>query len=200
MIDPQTSNEDDLPIINLAMAPGRHVAWDRSRWVVYAWAVVERLLVTNSWQISSRVRVRALRAFGADIGEEVIFRPRTRVEFPWKLHVGDRSWIGEGVWIHNQDSLIIGADVAISQETFLTTGSHAFRTDMALITRPIRIEDGAWIASRCIVLGGAVIGRSAVVATGTVVRGHVAPGIVIQNSVEQVTGRRFERRGEGRTR
>jgi putative colanic acid biosynthesis acetyltransferase WcaF len=197
LAEPEISDDEDPPVINLAMAPGRRGAWDRPRWVVYAWAVVEQLLVTNPWQVSSRVRVRALRAFGADIGTDVIFRPRTRVKFPWKLHVGDRSWIGEGVWMHNQDALFIGADVAISQETFLTTGSHAFRTDMALITRPIRIEDGAWIASRCIVLGGAVVGRSAVVAPGTVVRGNVAAGIVIQNSVEQVTGRRFERRGEG---
>lgn len=197
LAEPEIPERATVPVINLAKAPGQRAAWDRPRWVVYAWAVVEQLLVTNAWQVSSRVRVGALRAFGADIGKDVIFRPRTRVKFPWKLCVGDRSWIGEGVWMHNQDSLDIGADVAISQETFLTTGSHAFRTDMALITRPIRIEDGAWIASRCIVLGGAVVGRSAVVAPGTVVRGNVAAGTVVRNSVEQVTGYRFDDRGEG---
>ena len=85
--------------------------------------------MTNPWQISSVLRIRVLRAFGAEIGNGVILRPRTRVKFPWKLHIGDRSWIGEGVWFHNQDHIYIGHDVVISQETFATTGSHGYRRD-----------------------------------------------------------------------
>jgi len=153
----------DIPVIDLSQAPGERAAWDRPAWVVYLWSICELLFVTNPWQISSGLRVRVLRAFGAEIGHEVIFRPRTRVKFPWKLHVGARSWIGEGVWFHNQDHIYIGHDVVISQDTFLTTGSHAHRRDMALVTRPISIEAGAWITSRCVVLGGTRLGRSALV-------------------------------------
>lgn len=159
--------------INLADAPGERQAWDRPKMVVYLWAIVELLFVTNAWQISSSLRVRVLRLFGAEIGDGVVFRPRTRVKFPWKLHVGDRSWIGEGVWFHNQDHIYVGHDVVISQETFLTTGSHAHRRDMALITRPIRIEPGVWVTTRCIILGGVTIGRSALIAPGTVVSSNV---------------------------
>lgn len=169
---------DSDPVIDLSRAPGEREAWDRPRWVVYAWSVCELLLVTNPWQISSSLRVRALRAFGAQIGEGVIFRPRTRVRFPWKLSIGDRSWIGEGVWFHNQAPISIGADVVISQETMLTTGSHAVHRDMALITRPIRIEDGAWVTTRCLILGGAQIGVSAVIQPYTVVRGVVPASVV----------------------
>lgn len=153
-------------VINLSEAPGERQAWDRPRWMVYAWAVVERLVVTNSWQVSSKLRVAALRAFGASIGDGVVFRPRTRVSFPWKLHIGDRCWIGEGVWFHNQDHITLGKDVVVSQETFLTTGSHRHRHDMALVTRPIRIESGAWVTSRCIILGGVTVGRNALVRAG----------------------------------
>jgi putative colanic acid biosynthesis acetyltransferase WcaF len=160
-------------VINLAAAPGEKAAWDRPKVQIYLWAIVELLLVTNAWQVSSALRIRALRLFGAEIGDGVIFRPRTRVKFPWKLHIGDRSWIGEGVWFHNQDHVFVGSDVVISQETFLTTGSHAHRRDMALITRPVRIADGAWVTARCIVLGGANVGTSALIAPGTVVSGNV---------------------------
>jgi len=151
------------------------------------------LFVTNSWQISSSLRIRVLRLFGAEIGAGVIFRPRTRVKFPWKLHIGDRSWIGEGVWFHNQDHVYVGHDVSISQETFLTTGSHAHRRDMALITRPIYIEDGAWITSRVIVLGGSRLGRSSLVTPGTVVSGEVPENTIWGNSggVPGAIGRRF---------
>ena len=101
-----------------------------------------------------------MRLFGAKVGEGVIMRPRLRVKFPWKLSVGARSWIGEGVWIHNQDRIDIGNDVVVSQESFLTTGTHAFRGDMALETHPVVIEDGVWITTRCVVLAGSRIRRA----------------------------------------
>lgn len=176
-------------VINLAEAPGQREAWDRPRWMVYAWAIAELLFISNAWQPSSGLRVRVLRTFGAEIGAGVVFRPRTRVRFPWKLHIGDRCWIGEGVWIHNQDHVYVGDDVVLSQETFITTGSHRHRVDMGLITRPVRIESGAWLTTRCMVLGGATIGRSAVVRPMTVVTGTVPPGVVW--GARGVEGKRF---------
>ena len=184
------ARDESIPVIDLSKAPGERVAWDRPTVVVYLWAVFERLFVTNSWQISSKLRVGVLRMFGAEIGRGVIFRPRTRVSFPWKLHIGERSWIGEGVWLHNQDHIRIGHDVVISQESFLTTGSHAHRRDMELITRPIWIAEGAWVTARCIVTGGAEIGRSALVTPGTVVKGVVPANAVWDGA--GIVGRRFE--------
>ena len=184
---------ETIPVINLARAPGTHESWDRPRYVIYLWAVCELLFVHNPWQTSSRVRVGILRLFGAKIGTGVVFRPRTRVKFPWKLHIGDRSWIGEGVWLHNQDQVYIGEDVVISQESFLTTGSHAFRTDMALITRPIHLDSGVWITSRCVVLGGAHVGCSSVATPTTVVKGVVPPNTIISGAPWTAIGRRFAR-------
>ena len=122
----------------------------------------------------------------------MVFRPRTRVKSPWKLHIGARSWIGEGVWFHNQDHIYVGADAVISQETFLTTGSHRVRTDMGLVTSPIRIGDGAWITSRCMVLGGSRIGESALIQPMTVVKGTVPPGRIFGTAAgPTVLGERF---------
>jgi putative colanic acid biosynthesis acetyltransferase WcaF len=178
-------------VIDLSAAPGSGESWDAPAWKVYAWGFVEMLLVSSSWQVSSRLRRAALVAFGARIGEGVILRPRLRVRFPWKLAVGDRSWIGEGVWLHNQDQLSIGADAVISQGTFVTTGSHAHRRDMALITKPVFIEDGAWITARCVVLGGSRIGVSALVTPGTVVTGDVPDGMIFGQQPGAVLRPRF---------
>lgn len=167
-----------VPVIDLAKAPGAGEAWDKSKAVIYLWGIVEQLFVTNPWQVSSRLRVAVLRAFGAEIGPGVTFRPRTRVKFPWKLHIGAGCWIGEGVWFHNQDEIHIGSNVVISQECFLTTGSHRARSDMGLVTSPVRIDDGAWVTTRCMVLGGSRIGRSALVEPLTVVRGVVPANAV----------------------
>lgn len=143
--------------------------WEKPKVVVYLWAAVELIFVSNPWQISSKLRVAALRLFGASIGEGVIFRPRTRVKYPWKLSVGDRSWIGEGAWIHNQDLVCVGHDVVISQDAFITTGSHAHRRDMALITKPVTLEPGVWVTTRCIILGGSKVKTSAIVTPNSVV-------------------------------
>jgi putative colanic acid biosynthesis acetyltransferase WcaF len=178
-------------VIPLAHAPGAQAAWDRPKPVIYLWAVAEIVFVTNPWQISSSLRNRVLRAFGAEIGRGVVFRPRTRVKFPWKLHIGNDSWIGEGVWFHNQDHVYIGHDAVVSQETFITTGSHAHRRDMALITRPVVIGDGAWVTSRCVVLGGADIGRNALITPNAVVSGPVEENTVFGPPASTVLGRRF---------
>ena len=167
--DEQRRVEFEVPVIDLSAAPGEHAAWDRPKFIVYLWAVVELLLVTNPWQVSSGIRVGALRLFGAKIGEGVVFRPRTRVKFPWKLSIGDRSWIGEGVWLHNQDEIWIGHDVVVSQEAFVTTGSHAHREDMALITRRVVIDNGAWVTTRVIISGGAIVPRNCVITPNSVV-------------------------------
>jgi putative colanic acid biosynthesis acetyltransferase WcaF len=181
----------EAPVIDLSQAPGERAAWDRPAWVVYSWAICELLFVTNPWQISSSLRTRVLKAFGAQVGENVVFRPRTRVRFPWKLHIGDRCWIGEGVWFHNQDHIYIANDVVISQETFLTTGSHAHRRDMALITRPIQIEAGAWVTSRCIVLGGSWVGRNVLAKPMTVLSGRITDNAIVSGPDSMVVGERF---------
>lgn len=190
-VDSNPHDPDVVPVIDLSKAPGERSAWDRPLWFVLAWSVAELVFVSNPWQISSAIRVRVLRAFGSTIGSGVIFRPRTRVKFPWKLTIGDRSWIGEGVWFHNQADVVIGSDVVISQETFLTTGSHRHRRDMGLITRRITIEDGAWITSRCVVLGGAHVGRSALARPMTVVQGQVGSNRIVSGTDCRVVGTRF---------
>lgn len=182
----------EVPVVDLSNAPGEKEAWNRPRVIVYFWAICELLFIYNPWQISSGLRVAILRLFGASIGDGVIFRPRTRVKFPWKLKIGDRSWIGEGVWFHNQDQITLGSDVVVSQETLLTTGSHAHRRDMALIFRPILVEDGAWVTSRCVILGGAIVGRSAIVGPNSVISGTVTENTIVGQGPTVLLGMRFQ--------
>jgi putative colanic acid biosynthesis acetyltransferase WcaF len=185
---------NNVPVIDLTQAPGERTTWGKPAWVVYLWSIVELLIVTNPWQVSSTLRVRALRAFGAQIANNVIYRPRTRVKFPWRLEIGHNSWIGEGVWIHNQDFVTIGDNAVISQDSLLTTGSHAIKRDMALITRPIQIKSGAWVTSRCVITGGSIIGTSAVIGPGSVVNGLDIPDLEIWagNPISKVRNREIE--------
>lgn len=190
-LDKETVPVERVRVIDLSLAAGRREAWDRPAWHVYLWTAAELLLVTNPWQPSSKLRATVLRVFGAKIGEGVVLRPRLRVKFPWKLRIGDRSWIGEEVWLHNQAELTIGSDAVVSQGTFITTGTHDFRGDMSLLTRPVVIEDGVWITARCTVLSGSCVRRSALVLPGTVVRGEVPPASLYGGHPACVQGKRF---------
>jgi putative colanic acid biosynthesis acetyltransferase WcaF len=134
------------------------------------WILAEFLLVWNPLQLSSSVRAWTLRWFGARIGERVLLRPRLRVKFPWNLEIGDDCWIGEGVWIHNQDLVAIKDNAIVSQEAFVTTGSHDIYSTMDLIVKPVTIRRGAWITTRCIVLQGVEVGENTVVTPGSVVQ------------------------------
>lgn len=163
-------------VIDLSRAGTGNFRRGRPKWFEALWMVFEWLLVTNPLQVSSAVRVFTLRLFGASIGKSVIMRPRIRVKFPWNLVIGDHCWIGEGVWIHNQAQVTIGNHVVVSQETFITTGSHDTRKTMDLIVRPVVIQDGAWVTSRCIVLQGVEIGRNTIVTPGSVVHRSLEPG------------------------
>lgn len=180
-------------MIDLSKAPGERAAWGRPKLIVYLWALAELIFVSSAWQVSSRLRIAVLRLFGARIGRGVIFRPRTRVKFPWNLRVGDRAWIGEGAWIHNQDLVTVGHDAVLSQEAFITTGSHAHRRDMALVTKPVVVEPGAWVTTRSIVLGGTIVGRSSVLSPNSVAGPNqiLQPGDIYSGNPAQKVGERF---------
>ncbi|MFF2650217.1 WcaF family extracellular polysaccharide biosynthesis acetyltransferase [Streptomyces sp. NPDC058045] len=153
----------DLPAFTLA-------GYDkgRGRLVQALWFAVMNLLFM-AWFCPARLRVALLRAFGARIGEGVLIRHRVRVLWPWKLTVGDHTWIGEGAWILNLEPVTLGSNVCVSQEALLCTGSHDHRAaDFRYRNAPVRVEDGAWIAARATVLAGVTVGRHSVVSAGTV--------------------------------
>lgn len=157
----------------------------RSAIVCAAWALVAEP-VTRSILVPPRVRATVLRAFGADIGHNVNIRNDVRIHWPWKLSVGDNSWIGVGSYLLNLEPITIGADVCVSQQAFLCTGSHnandeAFEYDNG----PITIADGAWVAARATVLRGVTVGQDAVVgATALVTRDVPAATTVLAPRAE----------------
>lgn len=129
------------------------------------------------WWFPPRLRPALLRAFGAAVGRRVLIRHRVRVQWPWKLAVGDDVWIGEDAWLVNLEPITIGDDVCVSQGALLCTGSHrrsspTFEFDNA----PIELKSGSWVAARAIVLRGVTLGEGAVVGAGAVAHRDLAPG------------------------
>jgi putative colanic acid biosynthesis acetyltransferase WcaF len=140
----------------------------RSRAIEALWLIVQWLFV-SSWLPGAPHRRFLLRLFGAQIGKGVDIKPGVRVKFPWRLEIGNHSWIGEDVWIDNLALVRIGRNCCLSQAAYLCTGSHDWKSPtFDLISRPIIIEDGSWVAARGSVGPGVRIGRGAVLTLGSI--------------------------------
>ncbi|PTQ89771.1 putative colanic acid biosynthesis acetyltransferase [Agitococcus lubricus] len=122
------------------------------RWAFHAW------------------RRTLLRLFGAKIGKGSKISPSCFVWAPWNLEMGDYSALGDNVDCYTMNKIIIGSKVAVSQRSFLCTGSHAIDTLLRpLITSPIVIHNHAWIAAECFIHPGVTIGEGTVVGARSVV-------------------------------
>lgn len=110
-----------------------------------------------------------LRAFGARVGRGVVIHPCVNIKFPWKLTIGDHSWIGQRAWLDNLDQLTIGSHVVISQGAMIIQGSHDYKkVDYPTLSKPVVLEDGSWVGAGAIVTLGVTFHSHAVLAAGSV--------------------------------
>jgi len=155
------------------------------------WYFVSLLLFESGWFLLSGPKRAILRMFGAQIGQNVSIKPHVQIKFPWKLVVGDHSWIGEGSWIDNLAEVRIGSHVCISQGVYFCTGSHDHNSrGFELITRPIEVGNGAWIATRSTLLPGITVGANAIVAAGSVVHKDVPAATMVGGAPAKHLGAR----------
>ncbi len=128
----------------------------------------------NAW------RLALLRFFGAKIGRGCKISPSCRIWAPWNLEMGEFSVLGDDVDCYSMNKIKIGSKVAVSQGAYLCTGSHDISSlKRPLITKPIQINDHAWVCARATVYPGVNIGEGAVVAAGAVVIKNVPAWIIV---------------------
>ena len=123
------------------------------------------------------------KAFGAEIGKNVVFHFRTEVRGLHRLKIGDGTIIGDNALLAAQRGLTIGKNVNLSSNVSIYSGSHDHRDpyfkSTPATTRPITIGDRVWIGSNAIILTGVNIGEGAVVCAGAVVTKDVEPYAVV---------------------
>lgn len=116
----------------------------------------------------SVVLVWLLKLFGAKIGKDVRVKPYIHIKFPWKLELGDHSWLAE-CYIENLAAVVIGKNCCVSQHAVLMTGNHDYKSPtFDLITKPIILEDGAWIGANAFVAPGVTVHSHAVLSACSV--------------------------------
>lgn len=128
-------------------------------------------------------RVWVLRCFGAKVGKGVVIKPYVKIKYPWKLEIGDYSWIGEHVWIDNLGKVKIGNNACISQGAMLLCGNHNYKKiTFDLIVRGITIEDGAWVGAKSVVCPGVVLKSHSILTVGSILIQSTEPYAIYQGN------------------
>jgi len=138
----------------------RRIAWYVCNAVVFA-----------SWLVPPSAPKRwLLRCFGAVVGRGVVIKPNVNIKYPWRLTIGDHSWIGEGAWLDNLGAIEIGRNACVSQGARLLTGNHDYRDPrFRLRVGSIRIDDCAWVGAYAVVCPDVTIARGSVISVASVV-------------------------------
>jgi putative colanic acid biosynthesis acetyltransferase WcaF len=151
----------------------------RSSFVVQLWWLTESLLFRTSPQVMHGWRRGLLRIFGAKIGKGVLIRPTVKITYPWKIVIGDYSWIGDEVVLYSLGEIIIGKNAVVSQRSYLCAGTHDYNTkEFAIFSLPITVEDQVWLATDVFVGPGVTIGEAAVVGARSSVFKSIEGGMV----------------------
>lgn len=94
-----------------------------------------------------------------------------------RLWVGEKAYIGPGVFMDMAESITIEAEAVIAPQVMLLThgdvGDRMLAKKIMRKAGPVLLKEGCWIGARAIILPGITIGKQAVVGAGTVVTADV---------------------------
>lgn len=165
----------------------------KSGWFILLWWLVQGSLFRFSLHPMYQWRNFLLRLFGARIGKGVQVRPTARFTYPWKVTIGNYSWVGDHVEFYSLDQIEVGEHCIVSQNSYLCTGTHNIHdVKFGLITKPIKICDGAWIASDVFVNPGITIGVMSIVAARSTVTRDVPSNEIHAGLPARFVKNRFE--------
>jgi len=142
--------------------------------LVWFWAYL--LLVAWTPRPFHGWRSCVYRCFGARLGRGCHIYARAKVWAPWNLVCGPEVGIADGVVVLNYGPITIGRRSVISQNTFLSTGTHDYEdSNFPMVIAPITIGHHCWVAAQSFLLPGIHIGDFTVVGAGSVVTRSLPP-------------------------
>ncbi len=144
------------------------------------WGVVWLLLFRPSPRPLHAWRRLLLTLFGARIGRGARIYASARIWAPWNLTMGEHSVLGDHVDCYAVDRIELGPHCVVSQYGFLCAATHdPDQPSFPLITKPIRIGRGAWVAADAFIGPGVTVGDGAVVGARASVFKDVPPGAIV---------------------
>lgn len=155
----------------------------RSALVVQLWWLIQSSLFAMSPQFAYKWRNFLLRCFGAKIGKGVIIRPTVRITYPWKLTIGDFSWVGDNAELYTLGEIEIGSNVVVSQKSYLCAATHDYTKEtFDMIDKKITIKDEVWLAADVYIAPGITVNKGALVGARSSVFNDLPAGMICVGS------------------
>jgi len=189
MINPSYKSKVQLQKFNASVGLDRGA----SRLKEVLWYLAKMLFFLSAFPFPNAFKSFVLRLFGAKVGQNVVVKPRVNIHMPWKLEIGDHSWLGEEVFILNFELVRIGNNVCVSQRVFLCGGNHNFK-DPAMTYRngPIVLNDGCWIGASSFVGPDVSVGVDTVVCAASVVTKNLNNNAIYRGNPATLVKTRWE--------
>lgn len=112
------------------------------------------------------------------------------------VRIDDGAYLGNFLRLSALTSVHIGAEALISDRVYISDTGHAYEDVRVPIKRQglrdgrrVTIGEGSWLGIGAVVVGDVTIGRNAVVAANSVVRGDVEPCTVVAGDPARVVRR-----------
>jgi putative colanic acid biosynthesis acetyltransferase WcaF len=139
------------------------------------WAILYRTSPRplHSW------RAFLLRLFGAKMGPDCHFYPRSKVWAPWNLICAEQVTAGDGAEIYNPAPVTLGSHAILSQDAYVCAATHDYDDPaFPLIAYAMQIGAYAWVCARASVAPGVNVGEGAVLGLGSVATRTLEPWTV----------------------
>lgn len=109
------------------------------------------------------------------------------------VRIGARARINRDCTLDLREGLVIGDDASISAEVFILSAAGRVGGGRSLEeSRPVVVEDHAWIGVRAVIVPGVTVGRGAIVGAGAVVTRDVEPLSIVFGNPARPVGSRSE--------
>lgn len=123
------------------------------------------------------------------IGKFVFIRKNAsfRVDFHGQLVISDHVFINDNCNVNCVNRVEIGRKTKIAPNVSINDHDHNYKntSNQHLITGDVIIGENVWIGSNVVILKDTFIGDNAVIAAGSVVKGHVPANSLYMNKREE---------------
>lgn len=166
----------------------------RGKIVLMLWYFTNAIFFKSYFFPFSGLKVYLLRLFGAEVGNNIVIKPNVNIKYPWRLNIGDNTWIGEEVWIDNLADVSIGKNCCLSQGAFLLCGNHNYKKNtFDLIVDQIVLEEGVWVGAKSTIAPASYMKSHSIVTANSFFSGKSEPyTIYAGNPAKEVRARIIE--------
>ena len=139
-------------------------------------------------------RAMWLRIFGAKMGPNCHFYPKSKIWAPWNLICADQVTAGDDAEIYNPAPMNFGSHAIVSQGAYLCGATHDYDDPaFPLIAYTMEIGAYSWICAHAKVGPGANVGEGAILGLGAVTTKDLEPwGVYSGSPAVKVKDRKHE--------